>query len=216
MSLRVLFLCNAALLIGACGDDAPTVPAAPTATRRCGPSCPRASLAGRAFVELLKADFWQPELPVDALLRDIHALLCDGRPGYVPELGAKAEQWVGEEYPMGALDIAEDARCGSFMVEAEYLPGPRALHEGRRVQATAQPEHRKELADEHLGAAILYLLRLDAKRFDKDIEALFDLMCGPSASSQHLQDVRVFTPRELPQYAFATCNGFSHGDSSQP
>jgi hypothetical protein len=216
MLFRILFLCGAALAIAACGDDAPTVPPSSTSSGRCGPGCPRASLAGRAFVELLKADFWQPELPLDALLRDIHALLCDGRPGYVPEVGATAEQWVSEEYPMGALDLAEDARCGSFMVDSDYLPGPRALHESRRVQENARRDHGAELAKEHLGAAILYLLRLDAKRFAADIEALFDLMCGPKASSQHLQDVRVFTPRELPQYAFATCEGFSHGDSSQP
>jgi hypothetical protein len=206
-SLFLLVYCGAS---GVSCDSTDALPKSrPAMGDPCRSECSDFELAGHAFVALLNAKRYRPSIEVDTILRRLHGELCAGRPDYIPEAGD--EQWIEHTYPMEAIGLARSAQCGEFVLTAGALPGPRGAHELARHESTIAQELLLKWSNEHIGAAILYLLRFDARSYESQIEMLFDLMCGTAASSQHLHDASTFDFTKLRDYEFATCDGFSYG-----
>jgi hypothetical protein len=193
----------------ACDGDESLPAPQPVVGDPCRAACSDFELAGHAFVALVNAKRYRPGIDVDAILRRLHAELCAGRPDYVAEAGDAL--WLEHTYPMSAIRLARSAQCGEFVLKAGALPGPRGASELARHEATISPDFLLKWSNEHVGSAILYLLRFDARRYAAEIEMLFHLMCGADASSQHLHDASTFDFNRLREYEFATCDGFSYG-----
>jgi len=147
----------------------------------------------------------EPALSLDSLLRKLNERMCVERPDLVPEASDNA--WIEKHYPLPALEIAADAYCGAFLVKVGEVPGD-VMRQRDHLPVRPPEDEARAVANEHLGAAIVDLLRENASRYEEEIASLFDMMCGPEASSAHLHDAAFLMPRRLREYAYATCDGF--------